>query len=53
MQAIEELERALKHLENARDQLQQGPFCKAEGEIIYAISCGKHALELLKQEKEE
>ena len=44
---------ALDHLVKARDSLQQGPFCKAEGEINYAIDSVRHALELLKQKEKE
>lgn len=57
MQAIEELEKAVKHLMNARHRIEQGAWSgaahKAHAEIIYATNSTRHALELLKQEKEE
>ena len=57
MQAIEELEKALAHLEKAREEIEQGSWTggiyKAHGEIIYATNSARHAVELLAQEKEE
>jgi len=44
---------ALDHLVKARDSLQQGPFCEAEGDIIWAINSVRYALMLLDQNKEE
>ena len=45
------------HLNKAREQVEQGTWSgathKAHGEIIYAINSARHALELLKQKKEE
>ena len=56
-QAREELNKALGHLEKAREQIKQGSWSgaidKADGEIIYATNSARHALELLEQKKEE
>ena len=56
-ETLEELNKALGHLENVSEQLEQQAWPeaadKAGREIIYAINFARHALELLTQLKEE
>ena len=57
MQAIEELEKGLAHLESAEEKLRDIPqtrrLGKALARTIYAVGYTSSALDLLRQEKEE
>ena len=56
-QTIEQLNKALEHLQKAREEIEQGSWSgaryRADTEIIHATNRARHALELLKQEHEE